>query len=222
PEWGENGIGWVKYGDFKEFTREAYGIDPLPAKGAEKIPFDVEIGLVRIDDKAKPVAYIPIRAAGTNTFSTTAAVAKGTRFKIEVKNATPCYVYVFGRETDGRSYTLFPYPTQADPTKTAYTPYCGITGYRMFPKDKSMMPDEVGNKDYMSVVVSSKELDWYQLNQKIDAGKSTTYTSAVSSAIANFGTPGRMQVSSTGKGNMKFTAPAGDNGIAWAVVEVVK
>ncbi len=30
PEWGENGIGWVRYADFKEFVREAYGVDPMP------------------------------------------------------------------------------------------------------------------------------------------------------------------------------------------------
>ena len=222
PEWGENGIGWVRYGDFKEFTREAYGMDPLPVKGAENLPFDVEIGLVRVDEKTKAAGYIPIKGSGANTFTSTTTVAKGTRFKIEVKNNTPCYVYVFGREADGRSYTLFPYPLQADPTKTAYTPYCGITGYRLFPKDKSMMPDEVGNKDYMSVIVSSKELNWYQINQKIDQGKAGAYTAAVSSAINGLGTSGRIQVSSTGNGNMKFTAPAGDNGIAWAVVEVIK
>jgi hypothetical protein len=222
PEWGENGIGWVRYGDFKEFTREAYGIDPLQKKGAENLPFDVEIGLVRIDDKAKPVDYISIKASGANTFATTGTVAKGTRFKMEVKNNTPCYVYVFGREADGRSYTLFPYPLQNDPTKTAYTPYCGITGYRLFPKDKSMMPDEVGNKDYMAVIVSSQELNWYQINQKIDQGKTGVLHFGCKYCISGLGTTGRIQVSSTGKGNMKFTAPAGDNGIAWAVVEVLK
>lgn len=222
PEWGENGIAWVKYGDFKEFTREAYGIDPLPPQGAERLPFDCEIGLVQVDEKAKPANYIPIKTAGNNTFTTTSAVAKGTRFKMEVKNSTPCYVYVFGREADGRSYTLFPYPLQDNPAKTAYTPYCGITGYRLFPKDKSMTPDEVGNKDYMAVVVSSKVLDWYQLNQKIDQGKAGAYTAAVGQALSGMGSTGRIQVSSTGKGNMKFTAPAGENGIAWAVVEVIK
>ncbi|HSK12210.1 MAG TPA: C1 family peptidase, partial [Phnomibacter sp.] len=40
PEWGENGIGWVRYADFKHFNKEAYGIDALPVKGAANIPFD--------------------------------------------------------------------------------------------------------------------------------------------------------------------------------------
>ena len=221
PEWGDNGIGWVRYADFKHFTREAYGIDPLPVQGAEQIPFDVELGLVRVDEKAKPAGYIPIRPSAAHVFTTTASVPAGTRFKMEVKNATPCYVYVFGREADGRSYTLFPYPAEADPTKTAYTPYCGITGYRLFPKDKSMMPDEVGNKDYMAVVVSTQELDWYKLNQRIDQNRSD-FAASISGALGAFGSSGQLQVSSTGKGNMKFTAPAGEKGIAWAVVEVIK
>ena len=33
-DWGVNGIAWVGYADFKEFVREAYGIDPMPKRGA--------------------------------------------------------------------------------------------------------------------------------------------------------------------------------------------
>lgn len=221
PQWGEDGIGWVRYADFKEFTREAYGIDPLPKTDAVvNQPFDCEIGLVKVDDKAKPAGYIPIQPAGAHTFSSS-KLPQGTRFKMEVKNNTPCYVYVFGREATGESYTLFPYPLSTDASKTAYTAYCGITGVRLFPKDKSMMPDDVGNKDYMAVVVSQQALDWYALNARIDKNRSN-YTQAVSSAVAALGGSGRLQVAGTGKGNMRFTAPAGENGIAWAVVEVNK
>jgi hypothetical protein len=173
-----------------------------------------------VDDKAKPAGYIPIQPAGSNTFSSS-KLPRGTRFKMEVKNNTPCYVYVFGREATGESYTLFPYPLSTDASKTAYTAYCGITGVRLFPKDKSMMPDDVGNKDYMAVVVSRQELDWYALNARIDKNRSN-YTEAVSSAVAALGGSGMLQVAGTGKGNMRFTAPAGENGIAWAVVEVNK
>lgn len=221
PEWGENGIAWVRYADFVQFNREAYGIDPLPKKDAVlNQPFDCELGLMQVDEKAKPAGYIPIRATGNNTFASS-KLEKGVRFKMEVKNSTPCYVYVFGREASSESYTLFPYPLQADPSKTAYSAYCGITGVRLFPKDKSMMPDEVGNKDFMAVVVSTKELDWFALNKKIDANRSS-YTDAVKNAVQEMGTTGKLTVSATGNGNIKFTAPSGDAGIAWAVVEINK
>ena len=39
PEWGQNGLAFIRYGDFKEFVREAYGIDPLPKKGAAPVSY---------------------------------------------------------------------------------------------------------------------------------------------------------------------------------------
>ncbi|MEQ1767101.1 MAG: C1 family peptidase, partial [Methylotenera sp.] len=46
PQWGQNGIGYVRYGDFKEFTREAYGLDPLPKRGAAlNAIFEANVGL---------------------------------------------------------------------------------------------------------------------------------------------------------------------------------
>ncbi|MES2776395.1 MAG: C1 family peptidase [Bacteroidota bacterium] len=221
PEWGENGIGWVRYADFRNFLREAYGIDPLPKQGAAlNQPFDCEIGLVEVA-AGKPKGYIGLSGGSNNIFSS-ATVAKGTTFKVEVKNTNECYVYVFGQETDNSSYTLFPYPKQDDPTKTAFSPYCGITGYRLFPRGKSMQPDSIGTKDYIAVVVSKQELNWYGLNQAISKNR-TNYATAVSSALSTNGASlGRMQVSSTGKGNMRFSAPAGDKSVAYAIVEINK
>lgn len=221
PEWGENGIGWVRYADFKEFVREAYGIDPLPKQGAAlNQPFDCSIGLVQVDEAGKPKGYIPLKSSGANLFTTTTTIPKGLRFKVEVKNSNECYVYVFSRETDGSSYTLFPYPSKNDPTKTAYSAYCGITGSRLFPKNISMTPDEVSPKEYMAVIVSKKELDWYQLNQRISQVK-TNYQASVSTALSGQATS-RISVSATGNGNMRFTAPAGENGLAYAIIEMNK
>ena len=220
PEWGQNGIGWMRYGDFREFVREAYGVNPLPKQGAAlNQPFDCEVGLVMVNAQAKPTGYMPLKSAGSNVF-TSSTVPRGMRFKMEVKNSTECYVYVFGQETDGSSYTLFPYPLASNPSQTAYTAYCGITGYRLFPKDKSMMPDSVGTKDYMAVVVSKTELPWYQLNQKISQNRGN-YAQSVSNALQPYNTR-RISVSSSTKGNMRFTAPAGENGVAYAIVEINK
>ncbi|CAN5623925.1 hypothetical protein BH10BAC3_BH10BAC3_43040 [soil metagenome] len=220
PEWGENGIGWVRYADFKEFVREAYGLDPLPKQGeALNKPFDCEIGLMQVDEKAKPTTYIPLKAGGGNVF-TSSTLPIGVKFKVEVKNSTECYVYVFGRETDGSSYTLFPYPSKNDPAKTAYSAYCGITGYRLFPKGKSMQADSIGTKDYIAVVVSKEDLNWVQLNEDISKNR-TSYPAALVTALSGMGS-GKISVSSTGSGNLHFTAPAAEKGVAYAVVEINK
>jgi len=220
PEWGENGIGWIRYGDFKNFVREAYGIDPLPKQGeALTKPFDCEIGLMQVDEKAKPTSYIPLKSSGGNVF-TSSTLPIGVKFKVEVKNSTECYVYVFGRETDGSSYTLFPYPSKTDPTKTAFSAYCGITGYRLFPKGKSMQADSIGTKDYIALVVSKDVLNWYQLNEAISKNR-TSYSAALVTALSGMGSE-KISVNSTGNGNLHFTAPAGEKGVAYAVVEINK
>ena len=217
PEWGENGIGWVKYKDFKAFVREAYGIDPLQKQGAAlNAPFDCEIGLW--ESKPKNAGnYLPMSGSG-NVFTST--IKKGTLFKVEVKNSNECYVYVFGQETDGSSYTLFPYPSPASPTQTAYSAYCGITGTRLFPKNKAMTPDSIGTKDYMAIVVSKKELPWYQVNAGISKNRGN-YAASVGSALASYGS-NKISVASTGKGTIKFTAPATNEGVAYAIIEINK
>ncbi len=223
-EWGNNGFAWVRYGDFQTFVREAYGVNPMHAANDGVQQFACEIGLVQVQfDGKKTVAgnYIPLRSIGSNRFETTSTVAPGTKFKMEIKNGTECYIYVFGMEVDGTSYTLFPYPRTDDPTKTKYSPFCGITGYRMFPKDKSMMPDSLGNRDVMAVVISKKELNWHQLNQQISSNPSVDYGARFNSALGS-SLIRNVRYSTTGKGNMRFDVSGDANNVVACIVEVKK
>ncbi|MBX9783198.1 MAG: peptidase C1A papain [Chitinophagaceae bacterium] len=223
-EWGKNGFAWVRYGDFKNYVREAYGVSPMHPGNESVQQFACEVGLVRVEyDGKKTVArdYIPLRAAGSNRFETTAPVRPGTKFKMEVKNTVECYVYVFGKETDGTSYTLFPYPRTDDPTKTKYSPYCGITGVRLFPKDKSMTPDSIGNRDVMAVVISKKELNWHQLNQQISANPASDYAARLNSVLGG-SLIRNVRFSNTGKGAMRFDVTGDGNDVVACIVEVTK
>ena len=180
PEWGVNGVAWVGYADFKEFVREAYGIDPMPKRGAAaNAAFECAIGLVKSDDKQ----YIPLRLKSGNVFETVNTVAPGTRFKMEIRNSIECYTYIFGQETDGSSYTLFPYPSKEDPAKTSFSPYCGITGYRLFPRGKNLVPDNVGNKDVFAIVVTRQPIDWYTINNAITKSTAADYAGKVADAL---------------------------------------
>jgi hypothetical protein len=108
---GNKGIGWVRYADFKEFVREAYGIDPLPKRSdVANIPLECSIGLVNNESNQN----ISLRTAGSNSFQTVSPISKGTRFKISIENTTECYIYIFGMETNGSSYVLFPYLKQGE------------------------------------------------------------------------------------------------------------
>jgi Papain family cysteine protease/Domain of unknown function (DUF4384) len=227
PEWGNNGFAWVRYGDFKTFVREAYGMEPMQRVGAAaNQQFECEIGLEQVEydqseKKTVTRGYIPLRTNGDNKFINTTAIRKGSKFKMEVKNNTECYVYVFGKETDGTSYTLFPYPTKENPSKTKYAPFCGIAGYRLFPKDKSLTADSIGTRDMMAVVISKKPLDWYNLNQQVSQNPQQDYASRLNNALGS-SLIKSVRYQSNGKGSMQFSTPGTDNDVVACIVEIDK
>jgi hypothetical protein len=226
-EWGNNGFAWVRYGDFKDFVREAYGLEPMQRVGvAASQAFECEVGLMQVEydasqKKTVNKGYIALRTNGDNKFITTSPIKKGSKFKMEVKNNTECYVYVFGKETDGSSYTLFPYPTKEDPAKTRYAPFCGIAGYRLFPRDKSLTADSIGTRDMMAVVVSKKSLDWYHLNQQISQNPQQDYAARLNAALGSQLIKG-VRYQSSGKGSMQFSTSGTDNDVVACIVEIDK
>ncbi|MCI4668846.1 MAG: C1 family peptidase [Bacteroidia bacterium] len=180
PEWGQNGVAWVKYRDFDYYVMEAYGLYPMGQTIQQnKDRLAVKFGLF-LNNQGRS---IQLRNTGGNTFQTMQAVKKKESFKIQVANSVECYTYVFGMETDGSSYVLFPYTPQ-------HSAYCGITGVRLFPRDKSLVPDEIGNKDYMAVVVSKRELDYKALNNSINNSRGSSYAEKVNNAIRSRAIPG--------------------------------
>ncbi|MCB9252203.1 MAG: C1 family peptidase [Flavobacteriales bacterium] len=165
-DWGNKGIAWVRYSDFDYFVVEAFGLYPMGnANEPSAKTFKVDFGIVEVDAKNKITNYIPLELKSDNVFETrNTLIKKKTRFKIEVTNTIECYTYIFGEETDGSSYVLFPYTPK-------HSPYCGITGTRLFPNAQSMQPDEIGNRDVFAIVVSKNPLDYVALNQKINKSK---------------------------------------------------
>jgi len=224
PKWGNNGFAWVNYDVFRYFVREAYGLESMPAVGAAaNKPFECEVGLVQVTYNGKKTVagdYIQLKMISENVFETTAPVKAGTRFKMEIRNGSECYIYVFGKETDGSSYTLFPYPKPDDPTKTKYSPFCGIAGYRLFPRDKSMQPDSIGTKDIMAVVVSKDSLNWSDVNARISQNKTSDYAARLRSALGQ--ATQLIQADVSQKGNIHFRGDGNNRQLVACIVEVNK
>ncbi len=210
-EWGQNGIAFVRYGDFKEFVREAYGLDPLPKRGAAlNQAFECNVGLFNPQTRSN----IALKSAGANLFKTVSPIKKGSKFKIEIKNAVECYIYIFTPSVDGKSSVLFPY-------KPAHSPYCGITGYRLFPRKESIQADEVGTQEQMGIVVSKTSLDYNALNTAINSSTKTDFTGKVNDAIASEAMAG-VSYGNTTNGMMYFKAPNGGKNIIACVVQIDK
>jgi hypothetical protein len=119
---------------------------------------------------------VPLKYKSGNTYTVAEPVKKGDKFKIEVTNSSACYTYIFGQETDGSSYVLFPYTPK-------HSPFCGITGTRLFPKDYSLQSDNTGSKDYLAVVVTKKPMDYKALNESISESRSVSFSSKVADAL---------------------------------------
>jgi len=171
PKWGRNGRAWVSYKDFVYFTNEAYGVYPMPDK-VNETRLSCAIALI---DKETKQAYSLVNK-GNNVYATSSPMKIGSKFKVQLKNNIECYVYVFGKETDNGSYVLFPYTPK-------HSAYCGITGTRVFPRDKSMTPDEIGTKDYIAVLVSKEPLDFQTLNAKFNANKTKDYQQRINEIL---------------------------------------
>ena len=140
---------------------------------------------------------------------------------MEIKNSTECYVYVFGKETDGTSYTLFPYPSKEDPSKTKYSPFCGIAGFRLFPRDRSLSPDSLGTKDYVAVIISKDTLDWYSLNKQISQNPGKNYASRLNAVLTDK-LIRTVQFQSSPKGTMQFKTDDSDGSVVACIVEIDK
>lgn len=177
--WGERGIFWINYQDFEHFTKEAYGLHPM-GSAEERQKFDdsklaVEFGLLNTEQRAT----IPLRQINNRVFRTAQPMQKGDKFKVLIANSIECNIYVFGQETDGSSYVLFPYTQK-------HSPYCGITGTRLFPQDYSMVPDEIGNRDHIAIVISKEEIDYRQFNYELNRSRQSSYAAKLQEALAKF------------------------------------
>lgn len=220
-EWGENGVGWVSYPDFKFFVREAYGIEPLPKMGAAaNIALSIQIGLYLKDTKS----YIALQSKGGNVFTSVNKVADGTKFKIEFKNNDACYTYLLGFEANGTANVLFPTPDSSNKSKSTFSPYCGVTGYRVFPKGANLVPMDGGIKDVFTIIVSKNPINAFALKDALNRNKTTDYTERINAALAAFGgaSTGAQYANGTLAGTMQMGAAAGSNGVLASIIEINK
>lgn len=172
-DWGIDGLAWVRYKDFQFFGKEAYGVYPMGTKGIEENTiFSMGIALVNNETNKRMEVF----KTAEQLFKLVEPINKNTKFKIEVENSLACYTYIFGEESDGSSYVLFPYTSK-------HSPYCGITGTRLFPKDYSLSPDSLSNHDHIVILVTKKPIDFNRLNLDINNNRGKNYMEKVNLTI---------------------------------------
>jgi len=83
PEWGKNGVGWVRYKDFEYFNKEAYGLYPV-SKSDDRNATTFAAGFGLVDQNTG--RNITLEKRGANLFGTVRPVRVGDKFKV-----TPIY-----------------------------------------------------------------------------------------------------------------------------------
>ena len=172
PEWGDNGCKWVAYEDFAKYTVAAYEMssvrfaaerywsgqepEPQPEPQPEPEPEPV-ITTIYQGSFSIPMAYrdrtIEVELDddvyyAKDTFSFT------DRFRLELTNTKPCYVYVFSSdETTGKATRLFP-----DRNTSALLDYSSNT-IALPAENKWIEFDSVEGTDYLIVLYSLDELN---------------------------------------------------------------
>ncbi|MBK9075603.1 MAG: peptidase C1 [Flavobacteriales bacterium] len=213
PGWGKNGLAWVSYANFDHFAKEAYAVYPQ-GDGVDVKPsrFDIRFGFALVDKDGKATGEnIHLRNAGANIFRSVEPITKGTRFKVEVTNNAECYTYVFGEETDGSTYVLFPYTEK-------HSPYCGITGTRLFPSDQSLEADELGTMDVIAVLIFNQPIDYPKLNEQMKASPAKGMAAKLQAVL---GDELSTDVRFTDGGTISATGPTDRNAMA-VVLELEK
>jgi hypothetical protein len=208
-DFGEQGFFWMSYKDFKNFCREAYGLFPFEKKNADNLNFGASVGLLI----NKSENYFGLKHKSGYTF-TSDAQNVGTKFKMEVTNSIACYTYVIGLDTNNQSYILFPYTDN-------HSPYCGITGTRVFPSDYSMQLDDIGQKDLMAVILTKEAIDINSINDKVSNSGASTYESRVKEALGSQLIAANDLDFETGK-TVDFKVKQSDKNAALIVVEINK
>ncbi|MEO8734025.1 MAG: hypothetical protein ABI373_06815 [Flavobacteriales bacterium] len=73
---------------------------------------------------------------------------------------------------------LFPYTPK-------HSPYCGITGTRIFPRDQSLTADSIGSSDVMAVLVANQPLDYPKINAAMKANPAQGLDAKLASVLGN-------------------------------------
>jgi hypothetical protein len=210
-EWGQRGIAYVRYKDFEYFTKEAYGLYPMGKANDVKFAANhLKASFGLLDNTTQKL--IPLSAQSDFNFRTTQTLAKGTaKFKIQVSNDAECYTYLYGLETDGSVKGLFPYTPK-------HSPYCGIMGTRLFPRDYSLQPDEVGNLDYFAILVTKKPIDFEAIRRQLSKAKGS-----LNQKIKTVFDQQLLQVNFNAADVISFTTDeANDNSVVALLIEVAK
>jgi hypothetical protein len=145
--WGNDGFMWIRYGDFIQYTEEAYDIYVIPGK-TSGIELGGSIDLTLVEGKI-PVGIEQI-SPGYYKFIKT--YPSGTEFTIKINNESPAFIYAFASDLTGEITPFFP------PTYTSAA-LSKATSFFIPDENTPAYIDGTIGTDFLCVLFSKEDLD---------------------------------------------------------------
>jgi C1A family cysteine protease len=97
--WGSSGFVWVSYKDFEQICFQAY---TMQAEDNDFFEWKGGLNIELSNGEKMPFVF------NGQIFESKEAYFEGTRFKFNIKNYQPTYVYIFGTDISKKIYNYFP------------------------------------------------------------------------------------------------------------------
>ena len=180
-QWGNEGYVWYRYSDFVNDARYAYEMVPkattvevikktlggrltLALDDGSDMTVKVGEGNYKRSVLGWQQVVVEDSVQSIGDYFTDRPYAEGTRYQMRVEVEKPCYVYVFGADSENRNGVLFPHK----PDISAYIAYAGteviIPGERYWFKLNGDI-----DSDYSIVLFSEDKLDTEDVLAQLDS-----------------------------------------------------
>ena len=145
--WGNEGFMWIRYGDFVQYTEEAYDIYVIPGK-TSGVELGGGIDLTLIDQQAP----MEIEQVSPGYYKIAKSYPSGTLFTIRINNESPAFIYAFASDLTGDVTPFFP------PTYTSAA-LSKATSFFVPDENTPAIIDGTIGTDYLCVLFSKEDLD---------------------------------------------------------------
>jgi hypothetical protein len=154
--WGNNGFCWVEYKDFNRYMAQSYSMIDFPV-------YSKSMKGMFVMETRQGKLMLGRYDAGRKAYHLAGNHAKGTQFRIYLKNDGPTYLYAFGFDSTGKTFKLFPHEKGV----SAYIPY--NKAHVPIPDDDHYIEiDDAPGRNDLCVLYSMKELPVDQLLAAIE------------------------------------------------------
>ncbi|MCF6365335.1 MAG: DUF4384 domain-containing protein [Bacteroidales bacterium] len=171
-KWGNEGYIWIPYNDFHDFVKYAYEMIKFKSiKKDESYNFSGSVKFVKSDGTTSVATH------SDGIYKINKAYRSGTKFRLYLSNSEPAFVYAFGFDATGKTFTIFPH-------KPGISPALNYANNRVAIPDEDhyIQTDNTTGKDYLCVLYSKKRLNIEDIKRQIEQ-KTGSFTIRLNSVL---------------------------------------